>query len=283
MQHAFTIDLEDWYHGIELPFSEWKSKEYRLEKGLDAILSLLEEHTTSCTFFCLGWVGENYPQLIQKIAREGHEIASHGYNHAKVYNLSLRQFKEDITKTRKILEDITGTEVVGYRAPFFSITSKSIWAFEALKAAGYRYDCSVSPVKTWRYGIPLSPENLYRIKEFDLVEFPVSCVRLLNKKLGVGGAYFRIFPYFLFENFFIKKDEEKIPGMFYAHPWEFDPHHPVVSMNWKAKITHYYNLPSMHDKSECLLKKFSFNTVSKVVHLFSATHSINEISVSDLS
>lgn len=283
MQHAFTIDLEDWYQGVELPLSEWRDKESRLDKGLDVILALLAEQHTRCTFFCLGWIGENFPGQIRRITDEGHEIASHGYNHEKVYNFSPKEFREDVAKTKKILEEITGKEVFGYRAPFFSITGKSLWAFEALQDTGYRYDCSISPVKTWRYGVPRSPETIYRIKEFDIVEFPVSCFRMLNRRLGVGGAYFRIFPYGVFESFFSKKGEENLPGIFYAHPWEFDPHHPVIPLNWKARITHYSKLSTMHQKSERLLKRFRFNTVSAVIQHFAGLHSLREVSLSDLS
>jgi polysaccharide deacetylase family protein (PEP-CTERM system associated) len=282
LQHAFSIDLEDWFHGIELPITEYKSYEYRVEKGVDVILELLNARTARCTFFSLGCIAENHPELIKKIAQEGHELALHGLNHQKVYDLTKRDFREELKKAKQLIEDIIGKKVIGYRAPYFSITEDSLWALEVLKEMDFEYDCSISPVKTWRYGISASPDYIYIIKELDLIEFPVSTVQFLGRKIGVGGAYFRIFPFFLFQNFFRNRNIKNMPAMFYAHPWEFDPGHPIVNINWKAKTTHYFNLKSMSKRTEKLLNTFSFTNVSEVIDTYQNYEQLKSISLEKL-
>ena len=277
--HAFSIDLEDWYQGIELSQEHWKGKEYRLENGLEPILSLLKKYDTRATFFCLGWLAKKHKNVIRKIAHAGHEIASHGFSHEKIYNLNKDSFREEVRKTRSLLEDASGLPVTGNRAPYFSITQNSLWALEILKAEGFLYDSSISPITTWRYGIRGTPDDIYRIKELDLVEFPISTATFLGKKIGVGGAYFRIFPYFIFKKVFSSESE---PKMFYAHPWEFDPDHPVISFNWKAKLTHYHNLRNMTDRVEKLLSSFKFSTVSSVIEYNNRDNHLKEISINSL-
>ena len=277
--NAFSVDLEDWYQGIELPFSSWNQHTERIRKGLDPLLELLEKHDTKATFFTLGWIGEKYPELIKQIADAGHEMASHGYSHEKVYDLSPEAFREEISKTKKILEDISGMEVVSFRAPFFSVTSKSLWALDILKEEGYTIDCSISPVKTWRYGIATTPDEIFTIKEIGLIEFPVSTFKLLTKNLGIGGAYFRLFPYMLTSNGLNQRTKEGKVNMFYIHPWEYDPHHPVVEMERKAKITHYTRLSKTIPFTDKLLGQFKFDTVSNVVKQYKAEREVNEYSI----
>lgn len=283
MRHAFSIDLEDWYQGIELPFAQWHGQEYRLEKGLDVVLELLAGKGVKATFFCLGWIAEAHPAVVRKIFDSGHEIASHGYSHEKIYSLDRNRFAEETRKTKGLLEDITGSEVRGYRAPYFSITRESLWALEVLKESGFKYDCSISPVETWRYGISSSPDHIYNISELDLLEFPVSTFNLMNRKFGVGGAYFRIFPFFFFHKFFENAGRSGKPGMFYAHPWEFDPEHPVIQFHWKATLTHYFNLKNMSRKTEKLLRSFTFTTVSEVIDSFRRENKISNVSLARLS
>lgn len=277
--NAFSVDLEDWYQGIELPFDSWNEHTDRIRKGLDPLLELLEKHNTKATFFTLGWIGEKYPELIKQIAEAGHEMASHGYSHEKVYDLSPDAFREEISKTKKILEDISGTEVVSFRAPFFSITNKSLWALDILKEEGYTIDCSISPVKTWRYGISTTPDEIFTIKENGLTEFPVSTFKLLTKNLGIGGAYFRLFPYMLTSNGLKQRVKDGKVNMFYIHPWEYDPHHPVVEMERKAKITHYTRLSKTIPFTDKLLGQFKFDTVSNVVKQYKEQREVNEYSI----
>ncbi|MCF8463602.1 MAG: polysaccharide deacetylase family protein [Flavobacteriales bacterium] len=277
--NAFSVDLEDWYQGIELPFSSWNQHTDRIRKGVDPLLELLDKHNTKGTFFTLGWIGEKYPELIKQITDAGHEMASHGYSHEKVYDLTPEAFREEISKTKKILEDISGTEVTAFRAPFFSVTNKSLWALDILKDEGYSIDCSISPVKTWRYGISTTPDEIFTIKENGLTEFPVSTFKLLTKNLGIGGAYFRLFPYMLTSNGLKQRTKEGKVNMFYIHPWEYDQHHPVVEMERKAKITHYTRLSKTIPFTDKLLGQFKFDTVSNVVKKYKAEREINEYSI----
>ncbi len=277
--NAFSVDLEDWYQGIELPFESWSKHTDRIRKGVDPLLELLDKHNTKATFFTLGWIGEKYPELIKEIANAGHEMASHGYSHEKVYDLSPDAFREEIRKTKKILEDISGTPVVAFRAPFFSITNKSLWALDILKEEDYTIDCSISPVKTWRYGISTTPDEIFTIKENGLTEFPVSTFKLLTKNLGIGGAYFRLFPYMLTSNGLKQRAKKGKVNMFYIHPWEYDPHHPVVDMERKAKITHYTRLSKTIPFTDKLLGQFKFDTVSNVVKQYKEQRDVNEYSI----
>ncbi|MDP6909685.1 MAG: DUF3473 domain-containing protein, partial [Flavobacteriales bacterium] len=213
------------------------------------------------------------------IADSGHEIASHGYSHEKVYDLSKKEFREEISRTKKVLEDISGAEVTSYRAPFFSVTAKSLWALDILKEEGYTIDCSISPVKTWRYGISTTPDEIFTIKENGLTIFPVSTFKLLTKNLGIGGAYFRLFPYSFTSNGLKRRTREGKVNMFYIHPWEYDPYHPVVDMERKAKITHYTRLSKTIPFTDKLLGQFDFDTVSNVVKAYGEQREVREYSL----
>lgn len=283
MLHPFSIDLEDWYQGIELPISEWAGKEKRIEKGMDKIIEILEETDSKCTFFILGWVGENYPELIKKLSKAGHEIASHGYQHDKVYDMKPAEFKEKLSRTKKILEDLSGQEIKGHRAPFFSITSKCLWGLEVIRECGFEYDCSISPIKTWRYGIDSSPDHIYRIEELDLIEYPCNTFQMMNKNFAIGGAYFRIFPYRLFKKAYAENTSNGIPTMFYAHPWEYDPGHPFIKFEKKAMLTHYFNLRAMAKRTKKLLSTFSFGTVEEVLSQVRSTSTIPALSIQKLA
>lgn len=276
---AFSVDLEDWYQGIELPFDSWDKQTKRLHYGLDRLMDLLDVHNTKATFFTLGWIGERYPELIRQLTDAGHEMASHGYSHEKVYDLNQVDFREDIRKTKAILEDISGQAVVAYRAPFFSITNKSLWALDIVREEGYGIDCSVSPIKTWRYGIAGAPDEIYTFRENGLTEFPVSTVNLLTKVFGIGGAYFRLFPYGLTRIGLNRRLKDRKVTMFYVHPWEYDPSHPVVQMEWKAKLTHYSRLNKMLPLTEKLLTQYKFDTVTNVVSSELAQGRVNEYSI----
>lgn len=279
MKFAFTVDLEDWYHGIELPYDSWKNYEHRLDVGLDKILQLLADNNTKATFFTLGWIADRYPNVVKKVFNEGHELASHGYSHEKVYDLSHQEFREEVVNTKSKIEEITGTEIHAYRAPFFSVTSKSLWALEILAEAGYSIDCSISPVKTWRYGISTCPQDIFKLKDLDLVEFPVSTFTFLKKKLGIGGAYFRLFPYALSNRELKKLKDKDQHTMFYIHPWEYDPDHPKIKMERKAQFTHYVNLKKTYRNTELMIRKYNFGTVSEVVADFKSSKRLKEVSL----
>ena len=275
--NAFTVDMEDWYQGIELPFKSWKDYPSRLEIGLRSILELLEKNAVQATFFTLGWVAKKYPDLVKEVADNGHELGSHGFSHEKVYNLSPQAFRQEIRNTRQILEDVSGRPVVCHRSPFFSITPKNLWALEILSEEGFTIDCSISPVKTWRYGISSCPDEIFSISDAGIIEFPVSTFRILNKRWALGGAYFRILPYFFTKKALKKRFKEKRCTMFYVHPWEYDPEHPVAPMEFKAKITHYARLKKSYKFTERLLRDFKFDTVNRVVDHYAAGHQIRKI------
>ncbi len=280
--NAFTVDLEDWYHGIELPSSAWDSQERRIEVGFYKIFELLERVQVKATFFVLGWVAEKYPHLIKEISSAGHELASHGYSHEKVYNLSPAQFREEVKTTKTIIEDLTGKLLVAYRAPFFSITENSLWALEILAEEGHTIDCSISPIKTWRYGIKNCPDEIFNITESNIIEFPVSSFNLLARRWALGGAYFRLFPYIFTRKGFESRNKKGQYSMFYIHPWEYDPSHPKVPMEKKAYFTHYTRLTSTTPNTEKLLSDFKFDTVSKVVNNYQKQNGISNISINIL-
>ena len=281
--NAFSIDLEDWYQGIEAPFSSWTQYERRLEKGHYLLLELLEKYNTKATFFTLGWIADHYPNLVKEISDLGHEVGSHGYSHEKVYDQTPEEFRQEIRKTKKSIEDLTGKEVTTHRSPFFSITNRSLWALPILKEEGYKIDCSISQTKTWRYGISTCPDTIFNISDIDLVEFPCSTFSIFNKKMNIGGAYFRIFPYSSTHKELKKRENDKMYSMFYVHPWEYDRDHPKTKMEWKAKLTHYTRLGLMYSNTEKLLKEFKFDTVSNVIENFKNQNgSIPDVSLANL-
>ena len=259
----FSVDLEDWYHGIEIPHSEWTRFEDRVHVGMEELLQLLKLHETKATFFVLGSVAEKHPSLIERIVDQGHEVGTHGYYHQKVYELTEVEFDDEIKRAVKALRAITGSQVRGHRAPYFSITSRSTWAFKVLRDNGIQYDASVYPGHNWRYGIPNTPDTSYLVQPYDLIEFPVSTFRLLGKTLGIGGAYFRIVPYHAFKTGIRERLRSNKPTCFYIHPWELDPRHPFTFFRPKAMITHYAGLGFTHCRLRKLLKDFRFTSFER--------------------
>ena len=279
MKFAFTVDVEDWYQGVLLPLDSWSKYEHRIEKGLDKLLFLLSENGIKATFFTLGWIAEKHPAIIKKIFAEGHELASHGYSHEIVYGLTPETFRKDIRETKDLIENVTGKAINAYRAPFFSITSKSLWAIKILAEENYTIDSSISPVKTWRYGISTCPKEIFKFKDLDLIEFPVSTFKFLNKSLAHGGAYFRIFPYFLHKYHLNKRMKRNQHTMFYIHPWEYDPDHPVIEIEKKTKLTHYTNLQKTYPNTAQLFKDFKFGPLSEVLADYQSTNTFNEVDI----
>jgi polysaccharide deacetylase family protein (PEP-CTERM system associated) len=283
IKNAFSVDLEDWYQGIEMPYASWGSYEKRVEVGMNKLLQLLSDSDTRGTFFTLGWIAEKYPKMIKLLADQGHELASHGYSHEKVYNLSQQTFREEIRKTKSTIEDLAGSQVVAYRAPFFSITVDSLWALDILREEGHTIDCSISPVKTWRYGISSAPDHIFKITDVDMIEFPVSTFNIMGKTLALGGAYFRLFPYMISEHAYKKRAAQDAFSMFYIHPWEYDQNHPYENkMEPKARFTHYHNLKKTYINTEKLLSKFNFGTVSETITNYISTSQLTELRLSEL-
>ena len=263
-KHAFSVDVEDWYQGIELPLEAWVGKENRIDIGLTKILDLLAERNIKATFFTLGAVAKSNPKSIRLITEQGHEIGSHTMSHEKIYDLNPTEFLKQEQECKKILEDTSESNVNGFRAPYFSITTQSLWALDILAQLGYTYDSSISPMQTWRYGIAGTKPGIYQLKS-GLFEFTPSLGNLCSHSYGVGGAYLRIYPYKLTKAALKKSAANGLPGMFYVHPWELDPKHPRVKVGLKPFITHYSRLGSTVPKLRKLLSDFQFTTVQQAI------------------
>lgn len=279
-QLRFTVDLEDWYHGIPIPIESWAQREKRLHIGVEKLLSSLEVGEHKATFFVLGDAAKKHPGLIKNIDSAGHEIACHGQKHQLVYELSLEEFREDVKTSKNLLEDLTGKAVVGYRAPYFSITNKSLWAMEILRELGFNYDSSISPVKTWRYGIEGALPTPYFDKKTGILEIPVTTIQCFRKNFNFGGAYFRILPFSYFSND-LRTGSIEENAVFYIHPWEYDPKHPLARFKWKAMATHYWNLGCTHRRTQKLLSIAKSQTMLGLFQELSQTK--DQIPIVDLS
>jgi polysaccharide deacetylase family protein (PEP-CTERM system associated) len=268
VKHAFTVDLEDWYHGIPIAAESKRTAERRLRHGTDRLLSLLDGVGARATFFILGPIAEEHPELVRQIAAAGHDIGSHGVSHDLIYEMTPDRFREETRSSLRTLEDLTGREVRSYRAAYFSVTRRSLWALDVLAAEGVRYDSSIFPVANWRYGIPDWSRDpaVVQTAAGPILEFPMSTRRVLGRNIPIsGGAYFRIYPYAITRANFHASEREGRPVVFYLHPWELDAEHPLVRFRARAMVTHYANLRSTVPKLERLLAEFSFTTLQEVL------------------
>ncbi len=263
---TFTVDLEDWYQGLEIDMDEWSRFSPRVEHGLGVLLDLLEESGTHATFFVLGYQAERTPSLIAGVAARGHEIASHGWSHRFVYQIGPDAFREELRRSKAVLEGITGVAVAGYRAPFFSITKASLWALDVLVEEGFQYDSSIFPVANYRYGVPGASRSAGPVSTPSgetLLEIPLSTMRVPAVSIPMsGGGYFRLYPYALTRAMvhWLHRRQEAL--VFYVHPWEFDRDHPRIRMPRRIPhFTHYHNLASMVPKTRTLLRDFRFTTI----------------------
>ena len=267
MKNALTIDVEDWHHNIIADYTTWSDYEDRVVYSTTKVLKLLKKHKVTATFFVMGYVADQHPELIAQIAQEGHEIECHGYYHQFVYHLTPEQFLSDITRTRDAIEAFSGRRPIGYRAPYFSITRQSWWALEKLAQLGFRYDSSIFPVHNHRYGIPDTPRFAYCIKTDygKLTEFPISTIKLgLNVPAG-GGVYFRFLPYAFIKRMIAHINNEGQPAILYVHPWEMDPDQPILSgLHPLFKARRYLNLHQTEKKWDHLLTDFSFAPISQI-------------------
>jgi polysaccharide deacetylase family protein (PEP-CTERM system associated) len=268
LANAFTVDFEDWYQGLEIPHTDWQGYERRIEACGRLLLRLLDERGVKATFFILGSVAEERPDLVREIAAAGHEIATHGWSHTLVYKMTPATFRDELRRSIDVLAALSGQEIVGHRAPFFSITRQSLWALEILRDCGIRYDSSIFPVLNYRYGIVDAPRWPYTAEagEGGITEFPITTWRLLGRNLPVaGGAYFRIFPYRLTWAAFRSINRSGHPAVFYIHPWELDPEHPRIPLPRRIAATHYANLKATEPRMRRLLRDFSFAPMKDVL------------------
>ena len=268
--NALTIDVEDYFQvSAFAPFierSDWDMRECRVERNVDRILALLDKHDTHATFFTLGWIAERYPTLVQRIVAGGHELASHGFGHERVSDLSEAEFFSDIHRAKVLLEDIGGVQVQGYRAPSFSIGSGNLWALDTLERAGYRYSSSIYPIQHDHYGMPDAPRFAHQVRE-GLIEVPPTTLRIFNRNLpSSGGGYFRLFPYPL-SRWMLRQvhRRDRVPAVFYFHPWEVDVEQPRVhGIDFKTRFRHYVNIGRMEQRLGYLLRDFRWGRMDHI-------------------
>jgi len=269
--NAFTVDLEDWYQGLEIDISQWDQYEDRLRVGTDRLLDLLEEADVRATFFVLGSAAEGSPELIREIHARGHEIGTHGYSHQFVYRLGEEGFRRDLSRSLEILDRILGVPILGHRAPYFSITRQAEWAFDVLRSCGIAYDSSVFPVYNYRYGIPDAPRWIHPVGD-GLLEFPISTCRFLGRNIPLGGgAYFRLFPYTFTRLGLRRINAGGRAAVFYIHPWELDFDQPRLALPRRISLTHYWNLAGTRERLRRLLREFRFSTMRQALELESQT------------
>ena len=267
--NALTVDVEDYFHVAALAPNvhrdSWTSRESRVVGNTQKLLAIFEQFDVRGTFFVLGWVAERYPQLVRDIASRGHEIACHGFSHRLVYEQITEEFYEETLRAKTLLEDITGSAVIGYRAASYSIVRKSLWALDILAELGFAYDSSIFPVRHDRYGIPnaeRSPHRMSTPKGKSIVEWPLATAKILGVRLPVaGGGYFRLLPYWLSHwGLTSINQREQRPFIFYLHPWEIDPSQPRVAASWLSRFRHYTNLEKCEERLRLLLGEFEFGT-----------------------
>lgn len=271
-KNAMTVDVEDYFQVSAFePYiakEKWDTLPQRVEKNTHQILDIFEDSGIKATFFTLGWVAERYPGLIRRIIQGGHELASHGYEHIRVTEQTPDEFRIDVSRTKKILEDMSGHEIKGYRAASYSIGAKNLWALNVLQEEGFKYSSSIYPVKHDLYGMPDAPRFIYEpIENQDFKEIPITTVRFANKNLPCGGGgFFRFYPYAFSKWAFNRvNNHEDQSGIFYFHPWEIDPEQPrQQSLSLKTRTRHYLNLDKMEYRIKRLLTDFNWDTMENV-------------------
>ena len=271
-KNIMSVDLEDFF--CDLPFESWSKYESRVLKNTNKILDLFEKYQIKATFFTLGYIAEKFPDLIKKIDDKGHEIASHSYSHLDIRKTTEKDFENDIVKSIKILEEIIGKKVLGFRAPYFSIDKKSFWAMKILSKY-FKYDSSIFPVKTPLYGIRNAPRNIYKPNltnpsiedlESELIEIPLATDRIpiIGNIPIAGGFHLRFLPYFYIKYGLNKINNSNNSFIFYIHPKDLDPEMPKIN---EYAWHYYYNLSGATKKFEKILKDFEFCSVKDFLKL----------------
>lgn len=266
-----SIDIEDWYSPARnLDIKKWKYCECRIVEDTYNLLKILKERNIQATCFVLGYFAEKFPELVEKILEDNHEIATHGYSHIPITELTHQQFQDELSRSIKTLEKIVGEKVLGYRAPSFSLTKKTAWAIDIMKKLGLKYDSSIFPTRMSRFGVSDAPIFPYHISALNInkddpveefFEFPLSVLKipLIRKSIPIaGGFYLRFFPYKIISYGIKKLNKKNQPSIMYIHPWEFDLEQPrLESIKWH----HYYRLSTTEKKFKKLLKEFKFTTI----------------------
>jgi polysaccharide deacetylase family protein (PEP-CTERM system associated) len=266
-----TVDVEDFFQVQAfagcVERSSWDGMPRRVEANMDRILALFSEAGITATFFVLGWIAERHPGLIHRIVAQGHELASHGYAHIPVHEQTPEAFRSDIGRTKKLLEDIGGVPVRGYRAASFSIGASTLWALDVLAEAGYDYSSSIYPIVHDHYGMPDAPRFAFRSGDSSILEFPMTTLPLLGRNLPCsGGGYFRLLPYAV-SRWALRRvnKRDRRPCIFYFHPWEIDPDQPrLAAAPLKSRVRHYLNLGRMEARLRHLLVDFEWGRMDHV-------------------
>lgn len=272
-RHVFSIDVEEWFHvgayENDLSRNQWPSLESRVEGQMSLLLDMLAEVTTKATLFWLGNVAKLHPRLLRRAVAAGHEIAAHGLDHQRLFTLDFKARRDDIATTKKILEDITGIAVIGYRAPSFSLTP-DVWnTYNILADLGFSYSSSIYPLKTDHYGYLAAPRSpFYPIGDKRIIEIPMTVLQVLGRRFpAAGGGYFRLMPKSMGSRVFFKGSKQtNSPGIFYMHPWEIDPAQPrIITSSFKSRFRHHVNQKNMLGKVRAVLKKSSFGPVRDII------------------
>jgi polysaccharide deacetylase family protein (PEP-CTERM system associated) len=274
MVHGISFDIEEHFQVAAFDSAarrrHWESQESRVERNTHYILDLLAERGVRSTMFVLGWVAERHPGLVRCIVQDGHELGSHGYAHELIAAQTPEVFREDIHRAKAILEDVSGTPVLGYRAPTFSITKETIWALPILVQEGFLYDSSIVPVVHDFYGIPNATPTIHALEteHGTIWEVPPTTVAFGPVKIPVaGGGYFRLFPYRVLKPLLHRASSDGNPLIMYLHPWELDSHQPRMQGPWLSQFRHYHNLGKVPSRLKQLLKDFTFGPIGALLHV----------------
>ncbi|SDA29168.1 XrtA system polysaccharide deacetylase [Sphingomonas sp. NFR15] len=271
MRHALSVDVEEWFQvgAFErvIDKADWDSRESRVEYNTDAVLALFAESGVKATFFTLGWVAARHPALIRRIVAAGHELASHGWAHQRVFTMRPEVFRADIDRARKALEDAGGLAITGYRAPSFSIDARTPWAHPILADAGYAYSSSVAPLRHDHYGWPEAPRYAFHpVAGSPLIEVPVTVATFGKRRIATGGGFFRLFPAALTSHAVRQVSAEGQPAVFYFHPWEIDPDQPrIAAAPIRSRLRHYSRLGAMAGKLRGLIRRHPWDRMDAVV------------------
>jgi polysaccharide deacetylase family protein (PEP-CTERM system associated) len=272
--NAMTVDVEDYFQVSafegHVAFADWDGIELRVDRNVKRILDLFARYDVKGTFFVLGWIAKRLPEMVRAIASAGHEVASHGFNHTRVTQQEQTAFRDDVTSTKRLLEDVVGQEIIGYRAATYSITEDNLWALDVLAETGHRYSSSIYPIKHDLYGIPAAPRFRFEVGVRKLTEIPITTVAMLGRNWPAGGGgYFRLFPYALSKWALRHVNEvEGQSAVFYFHPWEIDADQPRIGgVSRKTRFRHYFNLHKQEGRVAKLLRDFQWDRLDKVFHL----------------
>ena len=269
--NAMTVDVEDYFQVSAFdPYvsrDSWEQYPGRVEENMDRILEMFSRNAIKATFFTLGWIAMKYPALVKKIVDDGHDLASHGWDHRMVTQLNRSEFEQDVAKSKQMLEQVSGSRVIGYRAPSYSFTKANDWAHAVLAEQGYRYSSSVAPIKHAFYGIPDAPRFAHDCENGAILEIPITTTRMLGRNLPCGGGgWFRLYPYFVSKWALdrVTKSEGR-SAIFYFHPWEIDPEQPRIDgIGSVARFRHFQNMKHMEPRLNRLMKQYRWGTIPDV-------------------